>query len=377
MTLPTALRIQRLHEKGAARGITAFLLTSPASVLYYSGYFFYFEHGPSPFHVLPAVLITGGTPPPHLLIADNELAQATQVDPSVAITPYVSYTFEEPLKFEQDFIRQLLDNLSLHVSGKTTIGIERHFLSVALSNALREAFPEVILADISDLIAEQRMIKDADEIKNIRAAAALCDIGQQTVLQYAEAGQTEVALFSMVRRVLDEEACTRVPLMADLVSGLRTASGGGIPSGKKICDGDLLLSDLTPCLNGYWGDSCNTISIGRPSAEQRKIFSNIKRALADCIKSMRPGVTASGIDLMLRKQLGSYGHHSGHGVGIFPHEEPRIVPYNDARLQAGMVIALEPAVYTSSFGIRLEHLILITDNGSELLTHFDHQLHGI
>ena len=377
MPAETGSRIQRLHDAGREKGISLFLLSSPASVLYYSGYFFYFEHGSSPFHLLPAVLVTGGTGPTSLLIADNELAQAEHANPTIHITPYASYTFEEPLHFEKDFAKQLLSILSGRVSRGTKLGIEKQFLPFAIGEALQTAFPDIILEDIGDTISQQRIIKDADEIENIRKAAALCDAGQQAVLQYAREGQPEVALFSIVRRTLDEIAGTRVPLMADLVSGPRTASGGGIPSAKKMYNGELLLSDLTPCLNGYWGDSCNTIAIGKPSADQQKIFSDIKRALDSAIRAIMPGVKASQIDTMLRIQLGSYGHHSGHGVGIAPHEEPRIVPYNDNELQEGMVIALDPAVYTKAFGIRLEHLVLVTEMGCELLTRFDHQLERI
>ncbi|MBA4166649.1 MAG: M24 family metallopeptidase, partial [Chitinophagaceae bacterium] len=67
-------------------------------------------------------------------------------------------------------------------------------------------------------------------------------------------------------------------------------------------------------------------------------------------------------------------HHSGHGVGTMSHEEPRITPYNQAHLRAGMVIALEPAIYHDDYGMRLEDLLLITPNGAERLTAFGHQL---
>ena len=72
------------------------------------------------------------------------------------------------------------------------------------------------------------------------------------------------------------------------------------------------------------------------------------------------------------KAEGNFGHHGGHGVGTIYHEEPRIVPYNTMILQPGMVIALEPAVYKNDYGIRLEHLMLVTKDGCEVLTNFNH-----
>ena len=164
-------------------------------------------------------------------------------------------------------------------------------------------------------------------------------------------------------------------MMTDLVSGIATASGGGNPGNKIINKNDLILSDFTPCLNGYWGDSCSTIVVGTPTNEQRRIYMLVKEALEIGISTIRPGVQAKEVDLAMRKHLeaeGGFGHHGGHGVGTFYHEEPRIVPYTSMLLQPGMVIALEPAVYKKDYGIRLEHLVVVTEAGCEILTKFEH-----
>ena len=70
---------------------------------------------------------------------------------------------------------------------------------------------------------------------------------------------------------------------------------------------------------------------------------------------------------------GGYKHHSGHGVGLTYHEDPRIVPYNDTELVPNMVITLEPAIYQKGYGIRLEHLIVVTQKGCEILSEFNHR----
>ena len=162
--------------------------------------------------------------------------------------------------------------------------------------------------------------------------------------------------------------------MADFVSGRATASGGGLPGNKVIKSGDLILSDLTPCLNGYWGDSCSTIAISEPTSAQKKTFSLVREALNRGIDAIRPGIQALEIDRLMRKHTGDYPHHSGHGVGVEYHEGPRIVPYNRSKLLPGMVIALEPAIYTEDYGIRLEHLVVVTEKGCETLTRFQHRL---
>ncbi len=75
----------------------------------------------------------------------------------------------------------------------------------------------------------------------------------------------------------------------------------------------------------------------------------------------------------MRGHIGNYPHHSGHGVGTLYHEEPRVTPYNKTLLEPGMIIALEPAIYKEEYGVRLEHLMLVTESGAEVLTHFKHQ----
>ena len=218
-------------------------------------------------------------------------------------------------------------------------------------------------------------VKGLDEIENIRKAVALCDAGQEAVLRSARPGMTELEVFNLIRSEMELHAGGRIPIMLDLVSGSRTGEGGGVPSVKPIREGDLVLSDLTPCLNGYWGDTCNTVAIGKPSAKQKEHFKMVSEALQNAIALVKPGIRAGELDKILRKSLSGvneYRHHSGHGVGTNNHEEPRIVPYNETALEPNMVIALEPAIYTGGYGIRLEHLLHVTEEGCEVLSHFGH-----
>jgi len=375
MIATTKTRLDRLEVLAKTKKLDGFLFTSPSSIKCFSGYYYNFETGMSPFHVLPAALFVFPFELKTLLVADNEQDKLSGLHPDVHVLYYSSYTYEKPLHFTEDFFRQVVKIIKANKLSNASIAIEQNSLPWGFYKALHEHSPEIKLTDVTSDLTYLKAIKDEDEIGNIRKASQLADIGQAAILKYAREGITELELFSKARLVMETEAGTRVPMMTDLVSGKYTASGGGNPTNKIINENDLILSDLTPCLNGYWGDSCNTMVVGNPTDEQKRIFYLVKEALEIGINAIHPGVKACDVDYVMRKHLekeGGFSHHGGHGVGTGYHEEPRIVPYNTMQLQQGMIIALEPAVYKNDFGIRLEHLMLVTDNGCEILTKFNH-----
>jgi Xaa-Pro aminopeptidase len=131
---------------------------------------------------------------------------------------------------------------------------------------------------------------------------------------------------------------------------------------------------VVPRLNGYWGDNANTHFVGSASPELAKMRAVAWDALRWGIDQVKPGLVARDLDQVMRNAIRSagyepYPHHTGHGIGTTYHEEPRIVPYNDMQLQPNMVIALEPGIYVPGIGgVRLEHIMLVTADGCEVLT---------
>ena len=220
-----------------------------------------------------------------------------------------------------------------------------------------------------DELVTARAVKDPDEIESIRAAIAVCDVGQQAARAHAAAGITELELWAAVRGAMESAAGTRLPVLADLVAGPRTAEIGGPPSSRIIEDGDLVLCDLVPRVGGYWGDSCATFAVGEPSAEAREAHARARSVLADLVAAIRPGAVAGDLDALARAQL-EFPHHTGHGLGTGYHEEPRLVPGSAAVLEAGMVVAMEPGTY-AGVGVRVEQVVLVTADGCEVLSGHD------
>ena len=364
--LSDALREEHIHHA---------ILTSHASIRYLTGFIPSIETGPSPFAPLVGALLILKGEQPVLLLADMESCEG--VDPEVSCETFTSYTFEAPsypmLALTQKIIARF------RALPKSVVGIEGDFFPYSLQEKLRVECPWVEFKDITQIVAELRMVKDKEEIGILKEALELCDLGQEQARSFATPGMTELDLFEEVRKVMEAKAGQRIPLLCDFVSGPRSAQAGGAASSRALSDGDLFLVDLAPQYKGYWGDSCNTFAVGEPTREQQAVFKGVSEALAEAIEFIRPGVRAYDVDALLRERVGrlggSYPHHSGHGLGVTYHEEPRIVPYNKLPLQADMVIALEPGVYFQDrWGLRLEYVLQVTATGDEILSGFRHTL---
>jgi Xaa-Pro dipeptidase len=179
---------------------------------------------------------------------------------------------------------------------------------------------------------------------------------------------------------MNREAGRRVPAILTVTAGAEaTATGGGVATARVVEANDLVLTDTSPWIGGVWSDTANAVFVGTPDRETRRRFDAVHRALHAGIALCRPGAVAKDVDREVRALLADHGptypHHTGHGIGAAWSEEPRITPYNEMRIEEGMVLALEPAIYLQGWGgIRLEHVFAVGATDNEILTRFEHTL---
>ena len=347
----TALRRERALEVARQSGADAVLAADPATVTWLTGFAAEIETGPSPFSHTPLALLAPGSVPV-LIVSEDDAAAAAALECDVVTYPGFGLG---PLDPVGGAARALVG-----VAGGQTLATEGAALPVALAAGLRTV-------EAGPALAGARAVKDDDEIALLRAALALCDAGQRAAREHARPGISELALWALVRAAIEHEAGGRTPVLADLLTGPRTADVGGPPVDRALAAGDLVLCDLVPRLAGYWGDSCATFAIGEPSADAGRRHRAAADALARAIEAVRPGVVAGNLDALVRKGL-DYPHHTGHGLGTTYHEAPRIVPDEATVLEAGMVIALEPGSYGDGEGVRVEQIVLVTEDGCEVLS---------
>ena len=363
--------IIKFAEYLRSQGLQAALLANPFNLTWLTGYASPIQTGPSPFEGGPALgwFLNGELT---LLVSDGEAGPAGVSGAS--LLSYAGYTVDEPLACPHRMADAFGEMLKPYAGLKGQVGVEMAQLPAALFVKLQAALPQATLVDLDLSLDPLRAVKTAQEIEKIRAALHLADLAQFEIRKHLQPGISELELWTLVKSRVELQAGCRVPVLADLVAGVRTGDIGGLPSGYALQRSDPVLLDFVPRLAGYWGDNCNSYFVGKAPRELEKIYHIVRGALQAGAESIRPGVRANELDGLVRnviRQAGyePYPHHTGHGLGASFHDEPRIVPYNTKPLTSGMVLVLEPGIYLPGIGgVRLEDAFLVTEGGCELLT---------
>ncbi|MBS0664541.1 MAG: aminopeptidase P family protein [Verrucomicrobia bacterium] len=345
----------------------AALLASPFSVDWASGHESAIETGPNPFAGGPSLLLVTATEAT-LLRPDCEAPDPVAL--RLRSLPYVSYTPAGPLAPGAAFLEKFRELVAPVKPGE--LGVEFASLPAPCASLLAGARP------IDGKLSALRAVKTPAEIDALRAALALCDHAQAVLPGLVRPGRSELEIWGDLRAAVESRAGRRLPILADFVSGPRTAEIGGPPTARVLADGDWLLADIVPRLGNYWGDICGVAPAGTAGPRFAELRRLVGGALDHAISLVRPGAIPEEIDAATRTFLEQRGHpahphHTGHGIGVSYHEEPRIVAGNRTPLEPGMVIALEPGVYLPrEGGVRLEDVVLVTARGAEVLTRHRH-----
>jgi hypothetical protein len=323
----------------------------------------------NPFVTVPALLLVAASDAV-LVVADFHTGD---VRPSGArVVTYRSYDYERPPDPAAELRATLAVTLDEAGFRRGPTGVETRHLPHAVGTWLDEAGRVPVSCDVA--------VEITPSVDAIRLACRLSDVVQQAVKDHAEPGVSEAELAGLASTAMFREAGRRVPAILTVTTGPEgTATGGAVATARVVRRNDLVLTDTSPWVGGGWADTANAVFVGAPDQTTRDRFDAVRRALHDGIALCRPGVVAKEIDRRVRELLAEHGptyrHHTGHRIGAAWSEEPRITPYCDERIEEGMVLALEPAIYVAGWGgIRLEHTFLVGARDNEILTKFEHTL---
>ncbi|MBC7870182.1 MAG: aminopeptidase P family protein [Chitinophagaceae bacterium] len=312
-----------------------------------------------------------------LIVLDYQQPEAAffEQESDGSVVTYTGYNIDEPVKAVENLGEVLRGLFEKSASTPGKIGVETRHLTAYLYEALRMTFSangEVVHSD--NWLMPLRMIKTDEEIAKLRRNFQLTDLGHKVAGEIVQPGLREIDIWTAMHSAIQREVGARVALGNDCVVGERQNNIGGWPLDYPITPNGSLIVDLSTNYQGYWSDSCATYYAADLTLRQKTMRQDALNALDYAISLIRPGIKANDVDQKMRQFIADagypvYPHHSGHGIGVSPHEAPRIVPYNEEILEVGMVIMLEPGIYfPTETGVRFEDGLLITPDGVEILT---------
>ncbi len=243
-------------------------------------------------------------------------------------------------------------------------------------------------------------IKSNREIELMRIAGRIVALGHQEVAKHIKAGITTKELNEIVEKVILDNGATPSfkgygGFPAAICASINEVVVHGIPSNKKLKDGDIISIDIGACYKGYHGDSAWTYAVGEISAESKKLMDVTEQSLYEGLSLVKEGVNLYDISQAIGDYASKFGYgvvedFTGHGIGNHLHEDPAIpnfrVAYHGPILKAGMTLAIEPMINAGTKRVKVlsdnwttitkdrkpsahfEHTILVTKDGYEVFT---------
>ncbi|MCG3885524.1 aminopeptidase P family protein [Photobacterium leiognathi] len=262
------------------------------------------------------------------------------------------------------------------------LGIEANSLSYS-DFCYWERALTACLVPLQHTVELLRQTKTAAEVQRIEYACAITEKAIEQGLEAFYQGITETDLALHIEWAARRLGADSIDFLI-VVSGERGAFPHGRPSAKTIEYGELVTIDFGIVYQGYHSDVTRTFCVGEISEKQQKIFDIVYKAQQLGVNMLATGVSTRAIDSAVREYISKCGygdyfsHGLGHGVGLQGHEFPLLNQQQDAILQLGMVVTIEPGIYIPQFGgVRIEDTLVITANGAKSLTHLPRQLRDI
>jgi len=255
----------------------------------------------------------------------------------------------------------------------------RRFLPRFLADATRS----FKLDDATALLDKLLMHKSVGEIAAVRRAAQIADEAYVEFLRVVRPGRRQFEIVADIEAHLRRRGCPDNFMI--IGSGGKDVLGMTPPSERRIATGDLVTTELTPAVDGYFAQICRTLVVGKATEAQRRAFGVFVEALEAGIAAVRPGVRAADVakaenDVFRKHGLGEYTTSQwtrvrGHGMGMFADSKPHILEDVETVLEPGMALIVHPNTYHPDAGyIVLGDALVVTDTGTEVLCKTPRQL---
>lgn len=350
-------RIELLRKKLAAENLDALIITNMPQVRYLTGF-----SGSS------GVLVV--TPKSADFVTDfrySDQAKAQVRGATVTISSGDSFS-------------TIKDQSTLKAKN-LRVGFSGEFVSVSMQERMAKQLPHALLVNADPVLADLGWVKDAEEIGNIKKAAAIADVAFERILNIVRPGVTEKDLAAELEYQMLMLGSETPAFETIVASGYRSAMPHGVASSKKVEKGDFVTFDFGATVNGSVCDITRTVVVGKATERQKKIYGIVLKAQIAGCKKIRAGVAGKAVDDVCRQIITkagfgkNFGHGTGHGIGIFIHMGPRLSQLSKDKLLPNNVVTVEPGIYISGWGgVRIEDDVIVTAKGGQVINRAEKKL---
>jgi Xaa-Pro aminopeptidase len=276
--------------------------------------------------------------------------------------------------------RDLFGFLGTHLGElvESPIAFEADYVTVAAHGALSANGSALVPAE--GIVLGLRAVKDEVELEAIRAAARVTSAAYERLAREPVVGRTEAELAWWMEKTLREEGADALAFPCVIGAGPNAALPHHHPGDRRIGPGETVVVDSGALVDGYCSDCTRTFATGELPELLQQGYDLCRSAQEHALAAVRPGATGVELDAIARKEIEASGlapvlHGLGHGLGLDVHELPVLRPSSTDTLAVGNVVTVEPGVYLAGLGgIRIEDLVVVGNDGPEVLTTFTKDL---
>lgn len=262
--------------------------------------------------------------------------------------------------------------------------LEESRVTLSDCHALKHHLPGLYFVTdqtLDEKINALRSVKTAAEAEKMQEAQDIASKSLLEILPMIKPGISEREVAAALEYRMRQNGADGISFDTIVVSGVNSSKPHGVPGAKCIEAGDFVTIDFGAVKDGYHSDTTRTFAVGYATDEMRAVYNAVLRAQIAACNAIRPGLSCKEYDGVARSLLaeagyGQYFTHSlGHGVGVEIHEQPFCGPASPGILQAGNVISAEPGIYMEGkFGVRIEDMLMVTENGARNFCTLDKNL---
>lgn len=344
-------RVERLRSELDGLGAASFLVTNPVNVEYLTGF-----ASSNAFVLVDHKQV--------VLLTDGRYIEAAGAVPGV-----------EVVELDRDLARALAPRLG--DLAEAPIAVEAEHVTLVIQEHLRRSGLELL--PTTGVVLCLRAVKEPAELETIRRAARILSDVYERLAHEDVVGRTERELAWWFEQAVREEGAHELAFPAIVASGPNAALPHHHAGDRKIEAGDVVLVDAGAQLDGYCSDCTRTFATGPLPEELRRAYATCRAAQEAALAAVAVDADAKDLDAIAAREVSAGGfevrHGLGHGVGLEVHELPVLRPEAEGSLAAGNVVTIEPGTYLPGLGgVRIEDLVIVTDDGPEVLTSFTKEL---